>query len=92
MEEEIDEADYDENLQEEITKKESQVMFFGQQTSKKQQPVYDMCSSEDEDFCNRVDLLHSDDKDKKQPKKQTTMAERKKIHDKLQKRRKQIEA
>jgi len=51
-----------------------------------------MCSSEDEDFCNRVDLLHSDDKDKKQPKKQTTMAERKKIHDKLQKRRKQIEA
>jgi len=67
-------------------------MLFGN-TPKK--PQLDYCSSEDndQDFCNRVDLLNSDgDSQSKKPKTAITMAERQKMREKLQKRRKQLEA
>lgn len=70
-------------------------MFFGSKKAPKKQEDYGSSDEEDEDddFCSRVDLLQSDEltPNKKGQLKPQTMAERQKIREKLQKRKKQQE-
>ncbi len=80
---------------EKVDKAKDGVIASGGSLEKKAFPqkVFDCCSSEEDDeddddnFQSRVDLLHSDENSKK-----TSNADKQKIRDKLQKRRKQLEA